>query len=117
MGVGLRRDVVAQIRELKVSCRGCGHVVVQSRDVRVTRTAAGLGLFVFNCPTCHREVWQASDANTLLLLTSAGAQSLEGVAPLELLENHKGSPISWDELLEAHEGMLHHCCPQDELTA
>jgi hypothetical protein len=108
---------VAELQGVKVSCRHCGLVVVRSSDVQITRTAEGTGLFMFRCPTCRREVWQAADAGTLLVLKSAGAQQLEGVAPLEMTEHHQGSPITWDELLETHEAMRDHCCPQDELTA
>lgn len=108
---------MAEVQGVKVTCRECGQVVVVSSEVRVTRTAAGTGLFAFTCPDCAREIWQAADASTLLLLKSVGAQPLEGVAPLELTEHHQGSPISWDEVLVTHEAMRDHCCPQDELTA
>lgn len=108
---------MAEVKALKTNCRRCGDVVVPTSDVRVTAAASGTGLFVFQCPTCRHEVWQASDAGTLLRLRAAGAMPVQGPAPLELTELHDGSPISWDDLLEAHEVMRHDCCPQDELTA
>lgn len=107
---------MAELQGVKVNCRACGPTVVQPSDLHVTPTDTGTGLCVFVCPSCSREVWQAADASTLLALRSVGAQPLEGVAPLELTERHQGLPISWDELLESHEAMRDHCCPQDELT-
>jgi hypothetical protein len=74
-------------------------------------------MFEFSCPICRRDVWQAADATMLLQLRSSGGTALNGLAPLELTEQHVGPAISWDELLEAHEQMHGHCCPQDELTA
>jgi hypothetical protein len=109
--------IMAEVKALKANCRRCGDVIVPTSDVRVTAAAFGTGLFVFDCPICGCEVWQASDTGTLLMLRSAGATSLEGATPLELTELHDGLPISWDDLLDAHEVMRDHCCPQDELTA
>jgi hypothetical protein len=108
---------MSQPTTVKVSCRRCGELVVDAHAVRVTRASQGAGMFLFNCPSCTRDVWQEADPATLLLLRSVGVGLVDGLAPLELVEPHAGPSISWDEVLDAQSGMRHSCCPQDELTA
>lgn len=102
-----------------VGCRRCGPVVLAPVAIRVADTGADNGadgLFAFTCPMCGRQIWQAADAGTLAALRGLGAPPFTGAAPLELAERHSGARISWDELLDAHELMTRHCCPQDELS-
>jgi len=60
---------------------------------------------------------QAVTGDTALRLLLLGAAPMSGSRPLELTEHHDGSPLSWDDVLDAHEAMKDHCCPQDELAA
>jgi len=108
---------VSEPTTVRATCRRCGEVIIDAGGVRATTAPHGTGMFVFTCPGCTREVWQAADPSTLLLLRSAGVAPLDGLVPLELIEAHVGPPINWDDVLDAHSGMDHHCCPQDELTA
>ena len=108
---------MAELSTIPVECQRCGELDVAVSEVRRTPIDSGVGMFVFTCPICRREVWQAADAGTLLQLKSSGVSPLAGTAPLELVEPHLGPAISWDELLEAHEQIDGHCCPQDELIA
>lgn len=107
-------------RVVTVSCRRCGPVALAPVAIRVA-AAGGRddadGLFGFTCPVCARQIWQAADDGTLEVLRGIGAPVLTGPAPFELVEPHRGGTISWDELLDAHELMSRHCCPQDELSA
>ena len=106
---------MAEDRTVRITCRRCGPVVASPSEIGVTGGDSG-GLFAFTCPSCGRDVWQAADAGTLAVLRSVGAPEVTGVAPLELVEPHAGPPITWDDLLEAHQVMSGHCCPQDELS-
>lgn len=109
---------MSEAREVTVACRTCGPVVLATRDVRAARsqTSPDEGLFAFTCPRCGRDVLQDAPATTVALLFASGARPLSGLVPFELAEQHAGPPITWDELLDAHEQMSTHCCPQDELV-
>ena len=107
---------MTELHTVKVTCPHCGPRVVRASSLHISAPSTETGLFAFTCSNCRGEIWHAAEADTLFLLKSAGAQPLRGVAPLELTEHHEGLPISWDELLDSHQTMRDHCCPQDELT-
>lgn len=103
--------------EIEVSCRRCGATSLPVQRIAVARGHnVSDGLIAFRCPSCANEAMQAvanDDAVRLLLL---GAAPMPGPQPLELTESHAGASVSWDEVLDAHEAMDGHCCPQDELA-
>lgn len=109
---------MATDRDIEVSCRRCGRTTVRIDALSVARreTLAD-GLVGFVCPLCSYEAWQAVPGDTALRLLLLGAAQMSGPRPLELTEQHDGSPVSWDDVLDAHEAMKDHCCPQDELAS
>jgi len=109
---------MATDQSIQVSCRRCGEATIQVRELTVARdeTIAD-GLVAFRCPLCTTEVFQAVDGDQAVRLLLLGAVEMAGARPLELTEQRGGSAVSWDEVLDAHEAMKDHCCPQDELVS
>ena len=80
-------------------------------------TAAGdgangpAGLCSFACPTCGREVINPVPLDGIKTLWLLGSEQSTGHVPFELLEPHTGPPLSWDDVLDAHEALERICCP------
>jgi hypothetical protein len=62
-------------------------------------------LLEFWCPTCERLNVRALGRPELASLTRVGATPSEGPAPFELLEEHNGPPITWDDLIDFHQAV------------
>lgn len=58
--------------------------------------------YVFQCPTCQLIVSKAAEENVVEVLVASGVRLSVWHLPAELDEQHYGSPIGYDELLEFH---------------
>lgn len=70
----------------------------------------------FACPTCDRILLlpvPPIEISSLLLLGARRAKSL----PFELLEEHSGPAVSWDELPDLHFELQTQSFPQQELAS
>jgi hypothetical protein len=63
------------------------------------------GLLEFSCPSCDRLNVRALGRPELASLSRMGAPRSEGPAPFELLEEHGGPPITWDDLIDFHQAV------------
>ncbi len=89
---------------VQAACLWCGMVEFDLHELRV-HVAGDEGLLEFSCPVCGRLNVRALGRAELASLTRVGATPSEGPAPFELLEEHTGPPISWDDLIDFHEAM------------
>jgi predicted RNA-binding Zn-ribbon protein involved in translation (DUF1610 family) len=103
---------------VQASCPSCGPVEVSARafscgvDLRGTRR----GLCQFTCPTCARLVFLGTAPVAADVLLDQGAHPFAGAAPFELLEVHRGEPLSWDDLLDFHLAVSATPSPQEEVV-
>jgi hypothetical protein len=74
-------------------------------DLRVHASGRGEGLLEFACPSCGRLNVRPLEGRELAVLATMGARPSSHRAPFELLEEHTGPPISWDDLLEFHQAV------------
>lgn len=75
------------------------------------------GLCSFRCPTCSREVINPVPSEGIRTLWLLGSDRATGHVPFELLEPHPSSPMSWDDILAAHEALEQICCPPEQLAS
>jgi len=60
------------------------------------------GSYVLRCPACDLLVSKAAEENVVDVLVASGVRLSVWHLPAELDEQHYGSPIGYDELLEFH---------------
>jgi hypothetical protein len=90
---------------IKATCPMCGDVDLTPRQVRVHVVEAveeshSRRTYAFGCPLCHEDVEKPADAEVVRLLTSAGVHVDRITVPAEAREEHHGSPIGYDDLLD-----------------
>jgi hypothetical protein len=90
---------------VQAGCLWCGTVEFGLHELRVHVAGDDEGLLEFTCPVCGRLNVRALGRAELASLTRAGAAPSEGPAPFELLEEHSGPPITWDDLIDFHEAV------------
>ncbi len=78
---------------------------------------ASPGLCSFTCPVCNREVINPIPLEGIKTLWLLGSKRSTGHVPFELLEPHAGPPLSWDDVLNAHEALKGTCCPAEPLAS
>ena len=57
-----------------------------------------MGDHTFTCGTCHDLIEKAADDEVVALLSSAGV--CVDLVPGEVLETHRGAPITYDDVLD-----------------
>ncbi|MGH2732010.1 MAG: hypothetical protein ACRDJF_02770 [Actinomycetota bacterium] len=103
---------------VQASCPFCGPVELSARafscgvDTHGTRR----GLCQFTCPTCARLVFLGTTPVAADVLLDQGAHPFGGLAPFELLEVHRGAPLSLDDLLDFYLGISATPSPQEEVV-
>ena len=96
-----RREI--PVATIRASCPTCGDVELTSRQVTVRVCATNnQGSYVFRCPDCNMAVTKLADPKIVDLLVSSGVRLTVWHLPAELHEQHQGSPITYDDLLEFH---------------
>ena len=88
---------------VEATCVWCGDVEFSLADLRVHAAGEERGLLEFTCPSCDRLNVRPLDQSELAALATMGATAASGAAPFELLEEHAGPPITWDDLIEFHD--------------
>jgi predicted RNA-binding Zn-ribbon protein involved in translation (DUF1610 family) len=101
---------------VQAKCPTCGAVIVTASALTCGVSEADeAALCEFPCPTCDRTLMipvAPIEFSSLLLLGAHKALSL----PFELLEEHSGPTVSWDEVLDLHFALEGQAFPQQELA-
>jgi hypothetical protein len=90
---------------VQAGCLWCGTVEFGLHELQVHVAGEDEGLLEFSCPVCGRLNVRALGRAELASLTRVGATPSEGPAPFELLEEHTGPAITWDDLIDFHEAV------------
>ena len=100
---------------VQADCPTCGEVVAPATElVCGVSESEQKALCEFPCPGCDRALLiplPPVEVPTLVLLGARKDRSL----PFELLEEHSGPTVSWDEVLDLHCELEHQSFPQEEL--
>ncbi|MHB1444069.1 MAG: hypothetical protein ACYCTI_06195 [Acidimicrobiales bacterium] len=88
---------------IKTTCPTCGDVELTPGQVQVLISLEDhRSSYAFRCPGCHVTVTKPADERVVRILISSGVGVRPWRLPGELSEEHRGGPITWDELLEFH---------------
>ncbi len=86
---------------IKASCPACGDVELTPPQVRlVVCTVSAWSFYAFHCPECADEVRKHATDDVVRLLTTGGVPAEHWAVPAEVLEEHVGASISWDDVLD-----------------
>ena len=98
-------------------CPRCGSVEIRSSDLRCAADAErNGGVCEFTCPDCAENVVRTMSAYGVQLALQHGATTVEGAAPLELLEIPTGPPLSGADISGFRSELDAAACPQAELV-
>jgi len=86
---------------LEVRCPRCGPVRAEAAAARCGLDPGGVALCEVSCPACAAQIFARTTARVAEAIVSYGARK-DPHAPLELLEEHFGPPLTWDDLLDLH---------------
>jgi len=88
---------------IRATCSDCGDVEMTSRDVWVRVCDDDQSAtYAFRCPSCQLVVVKPAEAKVVDLLVASGVAFSTWRLPAELREEHRGAPISHDDLLDFH---------------
>jgi len=90
---------------IEARCAWCGPVMFDASGLQLHVGGHPAALAEFRCPDCDRVNVRAVAGDDVRALLGAGIKPSFGPAPFELLEEHAGPPIAWDELIEFHEAL------------
>jgi predicted RNA-binding Zn-ribbon protein involved in translation (DUF1610 family) len=97
---GLAEGTIA-MTTIKATCPTCGEVELTADDLTLmVCSQAPLSYYAFRCPRCIEEIRKPADDHIISLLVSGGVRATSWSIPAEALEEHDGSSISYDELLD-----------------
>jgi hypothetical protein len=104
---------------VQVSCPFCGPAELPAGAVScgVDPKDSSRGLCQFTCPSCARLVFVGTVQAAADVLLVEGARPFAGPAPFELLEAHRGAPLSWDDFLDFHLAISAAPFPQEEVMS
>ena len=86
---------------IKTSCPVCGDVELTPAQMRlVVCTRSEWSFYSFACATCQDEIKKPADTEVVTLLVSGGVVAEHWVIPAEALEEHTGSAITYDDVLD-----------------
>lgn len=91
--------------DIKASCARDGEVEITDRDVhlRIHPADDDQTFYSFTCPTCGKLVVKPADEHVIALLMSGGVVPDVLDIPDEALEEHKGDPLTLDDLIDLHD--------------
>jgi len=88
---------------IKATCPSCGDVELTPGQVQVLISLEDQrSSYSFRCPACHVTTTKAADERVVRILISSGVGVRPWRIPGELSEEHRGGPITWDDVLEFH---------------
>jgi hypothetical protein len=90
---------------VEARCAWCGPVRLAMPALAMHVASEREGLVEFRCSECDRLNVLAIGRGDLRALLVAGLRPASGSAPFELLEEHVGPPIGWDDLIDFHEAL------------
>ena len=90
---------------IEARCVWCGLVTFDASRLKLHVGGHPEALAEFRCPDCARVNVRAVAGDDVRALLGAGIKPSFGPAPFELLEEHAGPPIAWDELIDFHEAL------------
>jgi hypothetical protein len=103
---------------IEVPCPWCGPVFIEPVDLHCEREPGGqLGICELRCPICTRTVFLPTTGFSVEAVRQMGAGGIDGIIPFELLERHRGAPLSWDDLVELQRALAGTLYPQEEISA
>ena len=104
---------------VQVSCPFCGPAELPAGALScgVDPEDSSRGLCQFTCPSCARLVFVGTVQGAADVLLVEGARPFAGPAPFELLEAHRGAPLSWDDFLDFHLALSAAPFPQEEVMS
>lgn len=86
---------------IKASCPTCGEVELTPADVALMVCShAPLSYYAFGCATCGEQVKKPADEHVVALLVSGGVPATVWDLPAEVLEDHAGPRLTYDDLLD-----------------
>jgi hypothetical protein len=89
------------VTTIKTSCPVCGDVELTPPQMRlVVCNRPEWSFYSFLCTTCRDEVKKPADNEVVTLLVSGGVTAEHWVIPAEALEEHDGSAITYDDVLD-----------------
>lgn len=93
---------------IRATCHECGDVDLGAGDVRVRVCEDDdRGSYSFRCPKCGFVVVKPAEPRIVELLAAAGVEVARWRLPAELREPRgSGAPLSHDELLDFHHGLV-----------
>ena len=92
---------------LSAECPACGTVLLTLDELScAVQRERREALCQFACPLCGLTVTQELLPSDVAMLTALGAKELRDSIPFEMLEDHYGPPLSFDDLLDFHEALL-----------
>jgi hypothetical protein len=102
---GMNDEAPDRRTRVEARCVWCGPVGFDVSGLRVHVGAGQKGLIEYRCPVCARLNVRGIGERDVRTLLTAGVDRALGPAPFELLEEHSGPPIGWDDLLDFHEAL------------
>lgn len=88
---------------IKATCPACGDVELTPGQVQVLISLeTQRSSYSFRCPGCQVTATKPADDRVVRILISSGVGMRPWHVPQELAEQHRGGPITWDDVLEFH---------------
>jgi hypothetical protein len=86
---------------IKASCPTCGDIELATDQLRfVLNSVAERSFYAFTCETCQERITKPAGPEIVRLLTLGGVAPERVEVPQEALEEHHGSPLCWDDVLD-----------------
>ena len=94
-------EVDRHMTTIKASCPSCGDVELTPHQVRlVVCSVKSWSYYAFMCTTCHDEVRKPAGRDVVALLISGGVVAEPWNVPAEVLEEHDGPTLNYDDVLD-----------------
>lgn len=86
---------------IKASCPSCGDVELTPQQVRlVVCSVKAWSYYAFTCTNCLEEVRKPAGRDVVALLISGGVIAEPWSVPAEVLEEHTGPALNYDDVLD-----------------
>lgn len=86
---------------MRARCTWCGEIRITVDSLRCGLTEdRSVALCEFECPSCGRLQFHRTTADRAAMFVLSGAQRAGTRMPFELLEEHVGPAINWDDVLD-----------------
>jgi hypothetical protein len=91
------------LARFEARCAWCGTVPLLPDQLEVRVRGGHEALFEFTCPRCARLNVRGLERRDVAALEAVGVEPVSGPGPFELLEQHAGPPIGWDDIIDLHQ--------------